>query len=79
MKNCLVILLLLISFNCISQQRCHTAEYEENLKNKYSQYKEERKKVNKETNHWIENNYQGFQLMVLYQLRQLNEKHNRYH
>ncbi|MBT7896363.1 MAG: zinc metalloprotease [Flavobacteriales bacterium] len=57
MKNCLVILLLLISFNCISQQRCHTTEYEENLKNKYSQYKEERKKVNKETNHWIENNY----------------------
>ena len=58
MKNFLVVLLLLlISFNCISQQRCHTAEYEENLKNKYSQYKQERKKVNKETNHWIKNNY----------------------
>ena len=58
MKNFLVVLLLLlISFNCIPQQRCHTAEYEENLKNKYSQYKQERKKVNKETNHWIENNY----------------------
>ena len=57
MKNLLVVLLLLISFNCISQQRCHTTEYEENLKNQYSQYKEERKKVNKETNHWIKNNY----------------------
>ena len=57
MKNFLVVLLLLISFNCISQQRCHTTEYEENLKNQYSQYKEERKKVNKETNHWIKNNY----------------------
>ena len=57
MKNLLVVLLLLISFNCIPQQRCHTAEYEENLKNKYSQYKQERKKVNKETNHWIKNNY----------------------
>tara|TARA_B110000881_G_scaffold214453_1_gene226876 strand:+ start:599 stop:2362 length:1764 start_codon:yes stop_codon:yes gene_type:complete len=57
MKNFLVVLLLLISFNCISQQRCHTTEYEENLKNQYSQYKQERKKVNKETNHWIKNNY----------------------
>ena len=57
MKNLLVVLLLLISFNCISQQRCHTTEYEENLKNQYSQYKQERKKVNKETNHWIKNNY----------------------
>ena len=35
MKYCLNILVLLLSFNCISQQRCHTNEYVEVLKNKY--------------------------------------------
>ena len=65
MKNCLVILLLLLtSFNCISQQRCHTTEYEENLKNQYTQYKEARKKVNKETNNWIKNTYNNQESII---------------
>ena len=57
MKHCINILLLLLSFNCISQQRCHTTEYVEILKNKYPEYKQERQMVNQQTRNWIKSRY----------------------
>jgi len=57
MKSYLIILLLLLSFTCISQQRCHTNEYVENLNEKYPKYQKNRILVNKQTKNWINLNY----------------------
>tara|TARA_B110000116_G_scaffold30429_1_gene22798 strand:- start:5814 stop:6932 length:1119 start_codon:yes stop_codon:yes gene_type:complete len=65
MKNYLIILSLLLSFNCISQERCSTDKYVKILDKKYPQYKENRNKVNKQTNYWIENKYNSNEKTII--------------
>ena len=54
----------IICLSSLAQDRCSTNEYVEFLFNQLPQYKEQRKKVNIETQKWIESNYNNSKSII---------------
>ena len=56
MKKLLIITIILLTFQCFSQERCSTNDHIEILNSKYPQFLETRKNVNNQTKNWVQNN-----------------------
>ena len=56
MKRLLVLIIIFLTFQCFSQERCSTNDHIDILNSKYPQFLEARKNVNNQTKNWVQNN-----------------------